>query len=185
MVDVTVVTPSLPSRAGLLAEACASVAGQDALPAAHLIGVDHAGRGPAEIRSELVAAAHTKWVAFLDDDDLLDPCHLALLHRVGEQADADVVIPYCRFDGDPLPARYCNQAYDRQALRERGIFPITVLVKTATVRRCGLFRPEDRYEDWALWNRVADWGGFFLVVPEVTWTYRTAGADRRTNGVNV
>ena len=91
MADVTVITPSMPSRERFLAEAMASVAAQT-VPVAHLIIVDE-GRSVAEKRNALVEAADTEWVAFLDDDDLLDPHHIETL--LGH--DADVVIPYCRF----------------------------------------------------------------------------------------
>ena len=177
--DVTVVTPSLPSRSDLLGEAMASVAAQT-LSAPHLIAVDHRGEGPAPLRNRLLAATGTKWVAFLDDDDLLDPCHLEELVLAGERAAADVVIPWCRFEGGSIPVGYYNVPYDRATLRRHGIFPITVLAKTTAILAGGGFRPEDRYEDWSLWNRMADQGRFFLTVNRVTWTYRMGRADHRT-----
>jgi glycosyltransferase involved in cell wall biosynthesis len=172
---VTVVTPSLPERARMLSEAVESVGRQTRPPVAHLVGVDTQRRGPAMIRNQLLAAVETEWVAFLDDDDLLKPDHLELL--AGH--DADVVIPYCEFDGPPLPPRYCNQPFNRDKLEQHGIFPITVVARTAVIREAGCFGPE-RYEDWALWNRLADSGARFEVIPTVTWTYRTAHEMRRT-----
>jgi hypothetical protein len=168
----------------VLAEAMATVAWQTMPPVAHLIGVDHGARGPAAVRNELLTGVTTEWVAFLDDDDLLDASHIEILHGVAHRADATVVVSYCRFAGTPIPPRYCNRPYDREALRRHGIFPITVLVKTEAIRRAGCFGDE-RYEDWALWNRMADQGAFFLTVPEETWTYRLDRADHRTHGVNV
>lgn len=177
--DITVITPSLPSRAGMLAEACASVAAQiQQRPVAHLIGVDHAGRGPAAIRNELIAAATTDWVAFLDDDDVLDSVHLAVL--AGQIENADVIASHCRFSGERIPPKYCNRPFDRAALREHGIFPITVLARRSAVLAAGGFGDE-RYEDWELWNRMADQGSRFLVVPMATWTYRL-GHGNRTHG---
>jgi hypothetical protein len=173
--SVTVITASLPSRSSVLADAVASVAAQTA-PCAHLIAVD-ASSTVAEARNRLVAAATTEWVAFLDDDDLLDPDHLdTLLEHAG---DADVVIPYCRFDGPPLPEKFCNRPYDRRALRQHGIFPITVLARRQAVLDAGGFG--GRWEDWDLWNRMADAGARFVTVPKATWTYRTSTADRRTD----
>jgi hypothetical protein len=182
-VDVTVITPSLPSRGDLLAEAMATVAWQTAPPTAHMVGVDYGMRGPAAVRNELLAGVRTEWVAFLDDDDLLDDIHLETLLTAGHHADAAVVVPHCRFVGEVIPEKYCNRSFDRGALRQHGIFPITVLARTEAIRRAGCFGPE-RYEDWSLWNRMADQGAFFLVVPEKTWTYRL-GHGNRTHGVNV
>lgn len=175
---VTVITPSLPERAGLLAECITSVAAQTFAPAAHLIGVDHTHDGPARVRNRLLAATDTEWVAFVDDDDLLDAHHLETLTSAPV---ADVIIPFCRFDGPPIPTRYVNQPYDRGALADHGIFPITVLARRQAILAAGCFDPVNRYEDWSLWNRMADNGATFTVVPTVTWTYRTAHAGRRTN----
>lgn len=179
--DITVITPSLPERSGLLGQAIDSVCYQDLAPVAHLVGIDHARRGPAAVRQELVEAATTEWVAFLDDDDRLHDAHLRLLHQVAERTVADVVIPRCRFEGPPLPAKYCNQPFDRDRLRDHGIFPITVLARRPAVLTAGGFDPADRYEDWALWNRMADNGCRFVDLDETTWTYRTSTADRRTH----
>lgn len=176
MTTVTVITASLRARTPLLAEAAASVAAQT-VPCAHLIGVDDA-RGVAEVRNDLVAAASTEWVAFLDDDDLLDPEHLeALLSSTGS---ADVVIPHCRFEGPALPAGYCNRPFNRSALRRHGIFPITVLARRQAVLDAGGFALEG-WDDWVLWNAMADAHCRFTVVPRVTWTYRTATPERRTH----
>jgi glycosyltransferase involved in cell wall biosynthesis len=173
--DVTVITASMPSRHQLLVEALAAVAAQT-VPCAHLVGVDQ-GHGVADVRTQLVEAARTEWVAFLDDDDLIDPDHLETL--LAHAGDADVVIPHCRFDGPPLPAGYYNRPYDRGELRRHGIFPLTVLARRQAVLDAGGFR-DDKYEDWSLWNRMADQGARFVVVPKETWTYRTVTADRRT-----
>ena len=173
---VTIVTASLPERARLLGEAMDSVARQS-VKVAHLVGVD-AERGVAEVRNALVVAAATEWVGFLDDDDLLDAHHVAaLLERAGS---ADVLIPHCRFDGPPLPEGYCNRPYDRADLAAHGIFPITVLARRQALLDAGAFHPEAQWEDWDLWNRMADAGARFEVVPVVTWTYRTRGQERRT-----
>lgn len=175
--DVTVITPSLPERLPLLVEAMASVAAQSLRPVTHLVEVDLAKRGPAAVRNELLAASTTEWVAFLDDDDLLDPNHLEVLARYSD--GSDVVASHCRFDGPPLPPKFCNRPYARDVLRRHGIMPITFLARRSAIEAAGRFGLE-RYEDWELLNRMADNGCRFTVVPEVTWTYRTAHDDRRT-----
>lgn len=176
--DISVVTPSLPSRADLLAECITSVDTQTVAAATHLIGVDTRREGPAAVRSRLITAVETEWVAFLDDDDVLDPWHFDVLTSAPV---ADVLIPHCRFDGEPLPRRYCNRPFDPDALKRHGIFPITVLARTQAVRDAGGFRSDERYEDWELWKRMAANGCTFEVIPIVTWTYRTTTSQRRTN----
>jgi glycosyltransferase involved in cell wall biosynthesis len=176
---VTAITASLPDRTSLLAEAMATVTAQT-VATSHLVGVD-ASRGVAEVRNDLVRATRTDWVAFLDDDDLLDPNHVELLLGCG--ANLDVVIPHCRFDGPPLPNGYCNRPFDRADLKRHGIFPITVLARREAILDAGGFPTQGRYEDWELWNAMADAGCRFEVIPETTWTYRTKTADRRTQAL--
>ncbi len=178
--DVTVITPTVPERAELLAEAARSVTAQALAPRDHLIGVDLHRRGPAEIRNRLTRAADTDWVAFLDDDDLLDPNHLEVL--AAHTDDADVVYPWCRLDPpDAIGDQFYNNHFDRDALRDRGIFPVTVLARRDALLAAGGFRPTDRYEDWGLWNRMADRDARFRCVPEPTWTYRFHSAGQRTH----
>lgn len=176
---ITVITPSLPSRSSMLAEAMESVAAQTVGDVCHLIQVDPYGVGPAVIRNALLYCADSEWVAFLDDDDVLDPDHLETLTSA-DLDNLDVVIPHCRFSGEQIPAKFCNRPYDREALRRHGIFPIAVLARRLAILDAGGFSNE-RYEDWALWNRMADNGCRFEVIPRVTWTYRL-GHGNRTHG---
>lgn len=171
--DVTVVTATIPGREHMLQEAIASVDGQTIRPAYHFIYVDVDGDGPAVTRNRMLNDVETEWVAFLDDDDLLDPHHLDVLGSL----HADVRASYCRFSGEEIPAKFINRRYDRDVMRRHGIFGITVLARTDQIRQAGCFGSE-RYEDWALWNRMADDGCSFEVIPIETWTYRLGHGNR-------
>lgn len=175
---VTVITPSLPQRSSLLAEAVASVDAQTVPPRAHLIGVDTYGEGPAVIRNRLLRRVTTRWVAFLDDDDVLRPMHLERLRTIGERTGVDVVAPYCAIDGHSIGRQFYNRPYDRDAMRRHGIFPITVVARTQPILDVGGFPEDARYEDWELWNALADRGHRFIVAPTVTWTYRLSRNGR-------
>lgn len=181
MGEVTIITPSCPDRGRMLERARASVADQSHLPIAHLIGIDYGGIGPARVRNQLAANVTSKYLGFLDDDDYLDPPHIAVLRAAAKATQADVVYPDCHFDGPPLPEAHLPRPFDREYLRGRGFFPITLLVRTKTFQKAGGFPEHARYEDWELWNHVADLGGRFEYVPEKTWTYCTAHTGRRTN----
>lgn len=177
--DVTVIIPTIPGREELLDRAAVSAMMQTVQVDVVAI-VDTDRRGPAVLRNEMIAASRAEWVAFLDDDDYLDPHHIETL--LAHSDDADVVVPYCRFDGPPLPVGYYNRQFDARVLRRHGIFPITVLARREAIIAAGCFRPEDRYEDWSLWNRMVRLGARFVVVPEVTWTYDRSGHANRTDG---
>ena len=180
MTDVAVITPSLPRRHRLLAEAISSVAAQT-IPVEHLIYSDEI-LSVSEKRNRLIQCAGTEWVAFLDDDDLLDVRHIETL--LEHASNADVVIPHCRFQGPPLPSPACcegfvNRPFNHADLKDHGIFAITVLARRQSILDVGGF-PSGDLEDWRLWKTLANAGARFEVGPEVTWTYRTSGSDRRT-----
>lgn len=168
--DIVVVTPSLPTRPTYLAEAVASVARQSLKPREHLIAIDHDRRGSAYMRNQLVAASrHGDWIAFLDDDDLMWPHHLAKLAREAEDG-ADIV--YSQADGYAVA-----RPFDADELRAGGnMIPATVLMRRSLFRELGGFRPSDvcpnGWEDADLWRRALDAGARFAYVPEPTWIYR-------------
>lgn len=171
---ISVITASLPARGAMLAECMASVAAQTHRPLEHLVGVDHAGVGPAALRTRLLAAAGGEWVAIVDDDDLLYPQHLERL--LAASAAADIVYPFCEVDGrDWSP----NRAFDADALRAGNYIPITALIRTGLARSLG-WREQAAHgwEDWDFWLRALDVGARFVCLPEVTWRYRFHGGNR-------
>lgn len=174
--SVAVVTASLPERAARLAEAAASVAAQTIPPAAHLIGIDFARHGPTAVRNALVRAAGTEWVAFLDDDDVLYPGHLATL--TAGAAGADVVYSFCDVEG--RGGWTPNQEFDAAALRSYNFIPVTALVRRSAFLSVGGFPESHPVEDWDLWRRLLDAGAEFRCVPTVTWLYRFHGDNATT-----
>lgn len=170
---ITLVTPTVPGRGDLLAELAASVAAQTYMPDAWLVGVDHERRGPAAVRNGLVAKAGTQWVAFVDDDDLLDPHHFETVaaHLDGS---ADVVYTLCRVPGEPVLEDIISAPFDvDRMLDDRNQVPVTVTMRRSTFVELGGFGTETaRDEDYDLWRRALRAGARFRQVPEVTWTYR-------------
>lgn len=169
--EVTVLTPTIAGREALLADAVRSVAAQT-VPARHLIEVDVAREGPAAVRNRLLEAATTDRVAFLDDDDTLDACHLERLLAV----DAEIIYSYCRFEGrDPLSN--VNRPFNARRLhRGPNFIPVTVVADRKALLAAGGFH--GRFEDWELWKAVDRAGGRIACVAEVTWSYRFLGANR-------
>jgi glycosyltransferase involved in cell wall biosynthesis len=174
-VSVAVIIPTIPGREALLEEAVASVQAQTVLADQIHIGLDSDHEGPATVRNRLIAQADTEWVAFLDDDDLWQPHHLETL--LSHAQAADVVYPDCELTGNH-PALLCNVDFNPQALEHGNYVPITVLLRRQAFHEAGGFDPDDRYEDWQLWRRLASLGKRFVHVPTVTWCYRF-GADRQ------
>lgn len=166
--DVAVLTPSLPSRSALLAEAVASVAAQTFEPLAHLIALDYKRVGAPFVRNALARVVDADWLAFLDDDDLFLPHHLETL--MAASAGADVVYSWSEVQG--RDGWSCNQHFDAAALRRANTIPVTAMIRRSTFLKVGGFPDMRELSDWGLWLRALDAGSRFVCVPEVTWVYR-------------
>lgn len=167
MSPVTVVTPTLPHRAPMLAEAIQSVAAQTVPPAAHLIDVDLHRAGIPDMVNRLVDRVETEWFLLLCDDDLLYPHHLETL--AAYCAAADVVYSYCDVSGRSWNP---NRGFVAEDLIHGNYIPSNALVRTALWRALGGYRRTDRFEDWDFWVRAVEAGARFTCVPEATWLYR-------------
>jgi hypothetical protein len=180
MIDITVLTASVPQRAEMLVEAMASVAAQTLQPARYLVGVDYGRRGGAATYNQLLAQVDTSWFCCLDDDDLLDDDHLEIL--AGHTAEADVVHSYCRTSGGTF--EWYNQPFDKDRLWTSSPVPITSLCRTELAKKVGGF-PETWDYDRALWQNIWTAGGVFHTVKRPTFTYRLHGDNLSRGGLKI
>ena len=196
---IAVLTPSLPERGELLAEAAASVRAQTLRPAVHAIAVDYENAGIGALLNRLARGTEAEWLARLDDDDLLQPSHLEVLSSAAEKAD--VVYSWCdvapRVENGVVPDlpavleedRWLpNQDFDESRLRAGNYIPATTLVRRSLWAELAGWREDGwrfggerddpaRTEDWDFWLRALDAGARFVCVPRVTWTYRYHGGN--------
>lgn len=179
--SVTVITPTIAERTDVLMEAVDSVQAQTAPPFAHFIGLDADGAGPAAMRTAMLGEVRTPLVAFLDDDDLLDPDHLEILVDALERANADLAWSFHRTEGSTAavtPRPRSDRAAVKLLRGGRNCIPVTVVARAGVIARAGGFLATDRYEDYSLWLRMLDAGATFTCVREETWTYRFLGENR-------
>lgn len=199
-VPVTVLVRTL-DRPRLLAEALASIrAGSDApvvvvndggasvanvvAPVANLALVEHdAPRGRSAAMNAAVARAETEWIAFLDDDDLYYPEHLATLTRAAASMDAtafytDAVSAIYRIGAGGAPEsrgrlRTYAKDFDRDLLLFDNYIPLpTLLVRKAGFVEVGGFDTGfDLFEDWDFLIRLSRLGRF-VRIPRVTCEIR-------------
>lgn len=198
--SVTAIITSIPPRATMLADALTSVTVQTHLPDEIITTIDHSRLGPAAQRNRAVTQADTEWVAFLDDDDIWYPNHLATLLDAAAATNADVIYPWFHIRGpsgedldshDPLaingePAfERPFDAVSRKHLVHSGNFiPVTALVRTSAFHSVGGFPqpgtpewPHTECEDWGLWQALARWDAEFHHVPVRTWEWRWHGKN--------
>ncbi len=174
---VSVITPTIPERAALLAEAKASVERQTYREVEHLIEVDIRRIGPGFVRNELAKRSTAEWLVFLDDDDLLDPQFIELHLEHAEATGADLVYSICR-----MPPTYTGWAprvaeFDEALLRlPRGNYiPVTVLLRHSMFEKVGGFHVSNSLDDWNLWLSLLSAGAKFQYLPCVCWSYRVHG----------
>lgn len=169
---VSVLTPTLGSRAELLTECRASVAAQT-VRVEHLVEVDSGREGPQAIRNRLATSSGSDWLLPLDDDDLLDPDCVETLLAYAE--GADVVYPFCRVEGRD-DFFIVNKLWCERSLFLQPFIPVTALVRRDFFVMLGGYRNVP-LEDYDFWKRAALHGGRFVCVPEVLWSYRFLGQN--------
>lgn len=141
---ITVVTPSIPSRALMLSRALRSVALQTLPPAAVSIAVDVNREGAPATRQRALDAVRTEWVAFLDDDDVFKPIHLQHLMEHAIDTGADFVYSWFEVPGgtDPFPETHFTNPFNPDDPIET---TVTTLVRTGLAQSVG-FKALDRGE---------------------------------------
>jgi glycosyltransferase involved in cell wall biosynthesis len=183
---VSILTPTIEGREELLAEAAESVQRQTE-EVAHLVYLDTERLGPATCRNRMLDLVTSEYVGFLDDDDLIDPTHVAALMAmmVNGEGRPDLAWSRCRVwyaEGVWAPRIPQGIRPDYNALLHggRNFIPVTVIARTDSIRAAGGFDPGDRYEDYELWRRMLSAGQRFAYLPIETWTYRFFGHQHRT-----
>lgn len=181
MLDVTVITPTIPGRESYLEECRESVMAQNWFPYAHLVRLDDPGvRDRAgkedhmvEQHNALLEQVETEFLAVLHDDDVYLPCYLETIVPV--LADADVA--YC-FSTTPEVSRADVTGWSQtqlvQALEGANVIPACAVIRTEVEREIGGWQHRDRplYSDWSNWLRLAKAGARFVCVPVEGWAYR-------------
>lgn len=178
MSDVTVVMPTIPPRWREVQRAVASVMAQTYPVAALSIAQDVGRLGAGPTRQRALDGAQTEWVAFLDDDDTMDPTHVAVCMAFAQAMEADVVVPWYRVDGgtDPCPG---NRDVEFSPFGPLHSFGITCLVRRSCLgglRFAGRGEGE-MPEDWRFWNELSASGARLVKLHEVTWTWFHHGAN--------
>ena len=172
---ITVVVPTIPSRAQLFQQAIKSVAHQTHKAAAISVAVDIFREGAPATRQRALDAVNTDWVAFLDDDDMFKNRHLEVLMNHAQETGADFVYSWFEVPGgsDPFPATHFTNPFDPQDPIET---TITVLVRTGLAKTVGFKALEGRTlntgEDRYFTLGCLEAGANISHVVDKTWYWR-------------
>lgn len=181
MIDLTVITVTIPERAQMLAEVAECLDAQTE-QVEWLVAVDEQGDGPVPYLNDLVDKTDTEWVFRLDDDDLIDPNHFATLAPYLTD-EYDIVYTWPRVvppPPPPLDGGWLQMVFPLSTLEERNFIASAAAVRTSFWCQLGGVR-DVTDEDWDLWLRAWRAGARWRCVPKVTWTYRMGSWPHRSD----
>ena len=172
---VSILTPSIPSRASMLAECCASVRSQTTAVWEHLVEIDHDRQGCAVTMNRLAASATGEWLLPLADDDLLLPGCVATLLEYADEGD--IVYPLPLVWGQP--AEWFTQAPP--------VIPSFALIRRDLWNELGGYdESRIREEDRDLWIKALGVGARFVRADESpTWVYRLGHGGNKSFNAGV
>jgi hypothetical protein len=171
VIDLTVVTPTLPERRPMLHELRQCIARQTVKPRRWVVKTDWSRIGPSKIVNDLVADCDTEWVFRCDDDDLFDSNHFEVLSDELTD-DYDVVYTWPRVDPPGwIGETGLQMVGTADFLRQHNFIASAAAVRRSLWLELGGYR-DVHNEDHDLWVRCLDAGARFCLIPTVTWTYR-------------
>lgn len=118
------------------------------------------------------------YVMFLDDDDLLDPTHVAgLVEALQTHPEVHLAYTGVRL-GSGRRARIVSRPYDPVKLRINNLFPIHAAMFDRRLLDAGCRFDEhlNVFEDWDFWLQIAEMTDF-LHLDQVSATYRQIGVS--------
>lgn len=164
---------SLPEklRQPLLLEAIQSVYDQTRPPDDMVVGLDWSRRGEVANANRVLRATDAEWLAFLDDDDLWHPDHLATCEKHFDVAD--VVVSRFEMTGRPWATMepWHPDFEDLRFTNWIGSPSMVCVRRDVFVEWCEPFDGR-RWIDWSNYNRLLDKGARFVDTGQVTTTYR-------------
>lgn len=169
---MSVLTPSIPERAGMLIECERSVAAQTDNRWEHLVEIDDDRAGCAAVMNLLADHAQGLWLVPLADDDLLLPgCLASLLEHA---YDADIVY------APPLVTGNEDRWWFFQS---PPVIPSFALISARLWRNLGGYTETlRREEDRDLWVRALEAGATFKRVDAPCWVYRQHAGSKSFAG---
>lgn len=193
---ISVIIPTIPERAQMLARAVATAARQTLLPDEVCIAVAHPDEPAWATRDRALRMATGDWIAPLDDDDEFLPMHLERCAAHQQATGADMVFPWFTLDRchDPFPGEF-GTPWDPARPRQT---TTVIFARRQAVLDVGGYRFEDgdRHdhggnragEDYDLVKRLNAAGYHIEHLPERTWRWwhhlgNTSGLPERRPSV--
>ncbi len=171
---VSVITPTIPSRAKFLRECELSVAAQTWPDVEHVSVCDTDGRGNSYTTNRCAEAAEGEWLVPLADDDLLLPGGIEAL--MAERENADIVY------APPLVTGNEDRWWFFQS---PPVIPSFALIKKGLWQTIGGYdEGVDYEEDRGFWTKALELEATFVRVDYPCWVYRQHDSNKSFNKEN-
>lgn len=184
---LSILTPAVPSRLKDLSLLCAEIEKQiGSLPVEHLVFVDNKRRTVGEKRDALLRAARGEYIAFVDDDDWIEPDYVAaILEAVsgGDRGGAAATAPpdvvtfrqHCTVNSHVGVIEF-GLGYENEPFKPNGVTKRNAWHVCAWRRKLAILShfPASNYgEDWAFAGPLAALPNLTHVhVPKILHYYR-------------
>lgn len=170
MIDLTVITSTIPERSQLLNDLGQCIARQTVRPYGWDIATDWDRKGPAHVLNDLAANVETEWLFRCDDDDLYDDNHFETL--APHLDEGDIVYTWPRVDPPGWIGREELQVqFPLEWLERMNWIASAAAIRTDLWAHLGGLH-DVHNEDHDFWKRAHRAGARFVCIPQVTWTYR-------------
>lgn len=176
-VELSILTPAVPSRLGQLAELCAKISAQiGELPVEHLTLLDNKRRTVGEKRDALLRASKGQYVAFVDDDDDVSNDYVAsLLEAIKSGPDVITFEQNAYINGRLGRIQFGlgnpNEPWQPGGLALRNAWHVCAWRRSLAV--CSKFPASNYGEDWAFASVLCAAKGLNEIhIPRVLHTYR-------------
>lgn len=185
MTTIAAIVVSLPERHDLLVEALGSVRNQTRQPDDMVIGVDFSRLGEVPNMNRLIRAversSECEWLAFLHDDDIWMPDHLAVCEQHFSD-DVDVVVSRFKLVGRPVETiePWHDDFNDLRFTNWIGS-PSMMVVRAEVFGEFSAPCQRHHWIDWCNLNRLLSNGARFVDTKQVTTQYRFMGSNGSWN----
>jgi hypothetical protein len=179
MTSIAAIVVSLPERHDLLVEALGSVHRQTRAPDDTVIGIDPRRYGEVANMNRLLRATTCEFYAFLHDDDLWEPEHLAVAEKYMDNADV-IVGRYNLVNRPWSTIEPWHDNFDDLRFTNWIGSPSMVVVRASVF---GEWAQPDHHHwvDWTNWVRLLESGARFADTRTVTVQYRFMGGNGSWN----
>lgn len=137
--------------------------------------ISQVNKGLASARNTGIMNARTRYILFLDADDILLPNCIENIYKVIDETEADIISPSFKCFGVSNQEVILMVDPKLEDFKTGNRIGYCSAVKREALLEVGGYSPRMNfgYEDYAIWFDLLGRGKKIVTIPEVLWLYRT------------